>query len=269
MQRITIIENRPLSVKEYQGQRVVTFKDIDDLHQRPEGTARKRFNDNKHRFIDGVDFFFVRPADIRASEIRTAEINNFGAYLVTETGYLMLVKSFTDDLAWAVQRALVNSYFKGKVNPPPAEYLEACGVIQQLPEATTDEDIARQFLQALQAALSSGRYYLLPKGKHSRLERPGRLLGHYDDAVITLICSEAYSIYADAPASYMLSRSVAQTLRPALTRCGLALPRTKKDGWRRIHGRECSTIRLDRGIADAISGFKPTLSSRKRALLGN
>ena len=267
MQQITIIENRPLSVKEYRGQRVVTFKDIDDLHQRPEGTAKKRFNDNRRHFIEGVDFFTARKGDFLKSEIRTLEIPNRGLIVFTETGYLMLVKSFTDDLAWAVQRALVNSYFKGKVNPPPAEYLEACGVIQQLPEAPTDEDIARHFLQALQAALSSGRYYLLPKGKHSRLERPGRLLGHYDDAVITLICSEAYSIYADAPASYTLSRSVAQTLRPALARCGLALPRTKKDGKRRIHGRECSTIRLDRGLADAMSGFKPALASRKRAAL--
>jgi hypothetical protein len=32
--------------------------------------------------------------------------------VVTESGYLMLVKSFTDDLAWDVQRQLVNTYFK-------------------------------------------------------------------------------------------------------------------------------------------------------------
>lgn len=32
--------------------------------------------------------------------------------LITEQGYLMLVKSLTDDLAWEVQRKLVKSYFK-------------------------------------------------------------------------------------------------------------------------------------------------------------
>ena len=32
--------------------------------------------------------------------------------LITESGYLMLVKSFTDDLAWDVQRQLVNLYFR-------------------------------------------------------------------------------------------------------------------------------------------------------------
>ena len=34
--------------------------------------------------------------------------------LLTESGYLMLVKSFTDDIAWSVQRQLVNSYFRVK-----------------------------------------------------------------------------------------------------------------------------------------------------------
>ena len=32
--------------------------------------------------------------------------------LITESGYLMLVKSFTDDKAWEVQRSLVDNYFK-------------------------------------------------------------------------------------------------------------------------------------------------------------
>ena len=30
--------------------------------------------------------------------------------LLTENGYLLLVKSFTDDLAWRVQRSLANAY---------------------------------------------------------------------------------------------------------------------------------------------------------------
>lgn len=51
------IGNSDISVKEYDGRRVVTFKDIDMVHGRPEGTARKRFNNNKKRFIDGKDFF--------------------------------------------------------------------------------------------------------------------------------------------------------------------------------------------------------------------
>lgn len=113
MNEITI-NNHVIPIKEYNGQRVVTFKDIDAVHERSEGTARKRFNDNRERFIEGVDFFKV----CQPSEIRTLGITRpqggvpEEVTLITETGYLMLVKSFTDDLAWQVQRELVNCYFK-------------------------------------------------------------------------------------------------------------------------------------------------------------
>ncbi len=108
------INGLPLGIKEYKGQRVVTFRDIDIVHKRPEGTARKKFNINRKHFIEGEDFFIVKPADIVMSNIPVSEINNRGTILLTESGYLMIVKSFTDDLAWNVQRKLVNSYFKIK-----------------------------------------------------------------------------------------------------------------------------------------------------------
>lgn len=108
LQTVTI-NSTDISIKEYKGKRVVTLKEIDQCHGRPEGTARKRFNDNKAHFIEGVDYF-----NAQMSEKRTLgfEIPNRGLTLITESGYLMLVKSFTDDLAWDVQRQLVNSYFK-------------------------------------------------------------------------------------------------------------------------------------------------------------
>lgn len=120
MNEMVHIGNSDISIKEYNGQRVVTFKDIDMVHGRPDGTARKRFADNRNRFIEGQDFFIVTPKSLenaKMSEKRTAgieEVNPRGTALVTEQGYLMLVKSFTDDLAWEVQRQLVNAYFKVK-----------------------------------------------------------------------------------------------------------------------------------------------------------
>ena len=104
-----------VAVKEYKGKRVVTFKDIDQCHGRPEGTARKRFNDNKKHFINGTDFFKITPSEFRTAigDMNSRQQND--VTLVTESGYLMLVKSFHDDLAWDVQRQLVNTYFrKGK-----------------------------------------------------------------------------------------------------------------------------------------------------------
>lgn len=114
MNTIQIID-RSIEVKEYQGQRVVTFKDIDLVHKRPDGTASRNFRTNKKHFIENVDFYNVTTEKCKSDEIRRAGFNNpRGGYFFTESGYLMLVKSFTDDLAWEVQRQLVNSYFRLK-----------------------------------------------------------------------------------------------------------------------------------------------------------
>lgn len=111
MNELIKIGTYDISTKEYGGQRVITFKDIDTVHERPDGTARKRFNDNKGRFIEGEDFF-VRKTDEAKTEFGIVAPN--GLILLTKQGYLMLVKSFTDNLAWDVQRKLVNGYFRSK-----------------------------------------------------------------------------------------------------------------------------------------------------------
>ncbi|MFR0018263.1 MAG: ORF6N domain-containing protein [Clostridium paraputrificum] len=97
--QIIKINNTDLSVKELKGQRVVTFKDIDMLHERVEGTARKNFGNNKKHFILGEDYIVIKPSDVNNFPI---PINNAGLTLITESGYLMLVKSLQDDLAWRV-----------------------------------------------------------------------------------------------------------------------------------------------------------------------
>ena len=111
-----VINQTALQIKEYNGKRVVTFKDIDAVHERPEGTARRNFNANKKYFVEEEDYYMINQPD----EIRTLGITRpqggvpANVILVTESGYLMLVKSFTDDLAWIVQRQLVNTYFKAR-----------------------------------------------------------------------------------------------------------------------------------------------------------
>lgn len=104
---LMIVQGTALQIKEYRGKRVVTFKDIDTVHKRPEGTARKRFNDNRRHFVSGVDFFKISPSEFRTAIGNMDSRQQNEVTLMTETGYLMLVKSFTDDLAWKVQRKLV------------------------------------------------------------------------------------------------------------------------------------------------------------------
>lgn len=123
MEKSITINQTEVAVKEYNGQRVVTLKDIDNCHGRTSGTARKRFNDNKQHFIEGTDFYKISPSEFRTAfgEHSMNKKQSQDVTLITESGYLMLVKSFTDDLAWQVQRQLVNSYFRveGKTQSEP------------------------------------------------------------------------------------------------------------------------------------------------------
>lgn len=114
-----LINGNYMAIKEYNLQRVVTFKDIDTVHGRPEGTARRNFNQNKQRFIEGVDFFKITPNEFRTAFGNMDKRQQNDVTLITESGYLMLVKSFTDDLSWTVQRELVNIYFKTRTEQPP------------------------------------------------------------------------------------------------------------------------------------------------------
>lgn len=119
MSEITI---RPSSLPavDYHGQRVVTLSMIDQVHQRPVGTAKRNFHKNRKHFIPGVDFFQVCANEIRSHKAGQLGTNfvpsSFGknasqGIFLTETGYLMIAKSLNDDLAWKVQRELVNGYF--------------------------------------------------------------------------------------------------------------------------------------------------------------
>lgn len=152
MDTITI-NGYELPVKDYNEQRVVTFKDIDLVHGRPEGTASRNFKANRNHFIENEDYFIVKPSDFQKDEIRPSEINNRGTTLLTESGYLMLVKSFTDDLAWSVQRQLVNSYFRlkkqAKISLDIEEMKTRIKLSDQYLKLAKNQEIPRQYRDKL------------------------------------------------------------------------------------------------------------------------
>lgn len=124
MAELVKIEGTELAIREYNGQRVVTFKDIDTVHQRPSGTARKTFNRNRSRFEADKHYFMLQlgteNANVRLTDIRNIVVPSRGITVLTERGYLMLVKAFTDDLSWKVQDELISGYFKAKAQPQTA-----------------------------------------------------------------------------------------------------------------------------------------------------
>ena len=110
-QNAIAVNGQSLPVREYSGVRVVTLNDVARVHGKEPKRIQNNFLNNKKHFIEGSDYFLIKgkkaTLNIGVGSKFTSQLNVF-----TESGYLMLVKSLTDDLSWQVQRMLINSYFK-------------------------------------------------------------------------------------------------------------------------------------------------------------
>lgn len=121
MKAITI-NATSLSPFMYQGERVVTFAMIDEVHQRPKGAARKSFNAHRQYFAEGKDFYRLTGQDLELFKLcacikrthKYSPISNKAreVTLITESGYLLTVKPFNDPLSWQVQNQLIDAYFR-------------------------------------------------------------------------------------------------------------------------------------------------------------
>ncbi|POF93127.1 ORF6N domain-containing protein [Pseudomonas putida] len=155
------IHNTQLPIVEYRGQRVVTLAMIDQVHERPEGTARRNFNEHRGRFNPERHFFEVTADDIRTQSIEQAFAPRTSkGVLITERGYLMLVKAFTDDLAWEVQEQLVERYFRPAPAPAPALPTDYITALEHLLASKRSEQLAleqRDHAIATKAEIGSRR----------------------------------------------------------------------------------------------------------------
>lgn len=102
-------------VIEWEGKRVVTFAMIKKLHNRTEKTIGENYRKHKDKFKYGVDTFLLKgkkelnllphgTVDSRANQLR----------LITESGYLILIKIMRDPLAWETQKEIIANYFNRK-----------------------------------------------------------------------------------------------------------------------------------------------------------
>lgn len=150
MNNVISVNGKNLAVKEFNEERVITFDDIDRLHERSEGTARKRFNDNKDKLLHGEDYWRLKGkalSDFRTNLNDPTEISKYTSHLIliNESGYLMLVKSLQDDLAWEVQRRLINNYFRAKQITKPTSQIDILrGALNEIERAQAEAREAKQ-----------------------------------------------------------------------------------------------------------------------------
>nr|DAN47230.1 MAG TPA: hypothetical protein [Caudoviricetes sp.] len=116
------INNNDVMVKEFQEQRVVTAWDIAKVHNREVKRINEQFNRNKEKMIENEDFFIIKRNEIPKSLSATLmDLWEFAPsmnemVLFTESGYLMLVKTFTDDFKLESAKRINKRIFHSKRN---------------------------------------------------------------------------------------------------------------------------------------------------------
>lgn len=115
MNNVVAINNVPVKICEYNGERVVTFQQIADVHGVRVEHIRNNYSRNAKRFIEGEDTYIIDYS--KKSYFDAFEVPPRGLRVFTESGYLLLVKTLTDDTAWEVQRKLIKEYFRSRSLP--------------------------------------------------------------------------------------------------------------------------------------------------------
>lgn len=110
-----IIFNKEIEIKEYNGERVITAYDIAELHGRDVKVINQQFNNNRNKFIENEDYFIAKKNLIHGvmSFTLANKLQNLKEIILfTYSGYLLLAKTFNDELSWKIQKELVKTYFK-------------------------------------------------------------------------------------------------------------------------------------------------------------
>jgi len=168
---MTAIERLKAVPLERLGQRVITLGMMDEVHGRPRGTAKRAFREHKEKLVEGRHYF-----PIASGELRTGNVPNPGnpstlQPLLTERGYLVLVKTFRDDLAWQVQEELVEGYFRAR------EHQVGDPVVRMLIEEV--RDLRNQMWGFFQGALSQHEQRLAALEQGQKRLRAGARQGLY------------------------------------------------------------------------------------------
>lgn len=128
MNNVVNINGKAVERIEYKGMPIVTLPMVDDVHEKAKGMARAAFNRHKRRMNEGEDYFIV-PFDewkplLGVHEMHDQSAKSKGGHtgdmtFLTETGYVMLVKVFDDDLSWDIYRKMVRHYFATRTESGP------------------------------------------------------------------------------------------------------------------------------------------------------
>lgn len=113
-----INKNQEIKIIEWQGQVVITTKDIAYFHGLEVRVINQKFRRNQKHFTINHDYFIATKNDFdntlesqRVIQDLFVANNQLEVYLFTKRGYFKFVKTINDDKAWEIYNNLIESYF--------------------------------------------------------------------------------------------------------------------------------------------------------------
>lgn len=166
-------------------------------------------------------------------------------YLLTRDAFTLLAMGFTGARALAFKVAYINAF--NRMEKLLTGHAEAEAIPVPAIEPTRSA-FSERFLDAIRAALDSGRYTLLCKRQRKRREsdaRPGaEVIGVYDEYEVVIGVLSALKAYEATTGE----RLHLFDIRAALIRDGVIIDDAKGKRVRRIGGKEVSAIRIPRAL---------------------
>jgi toxin-antitoxin system, toxin component, bro family len=108
------INGKRIERKEYNGVPVLSSWDIAEIHGKEIRRVNENFKYVREKLILNEDYFIIERDKFSETDfpIQNFIPNNVKEIpLFTETGYMLLCKTFGDDFSWQLQRFLVRNYF--------------------------------------------------------------------------------------------------------------------------------------------------------------
>ena len=109
----------------WQNQPVITTELLAQIYGTAVNNIQMNFTNNANRFIEGVHYFLLKGADLKAFKANPISLGQFAInkftrslYLWTERGTVRHAKILDTDNAWAVQERLENFYFANQPAKP-------------------------------------------------------------------------------------------------------------------------------------------------------
>lgn len=145
---VATIEGYELPIKQVGNERLITFEEVDLVHDLPSGTARKIFHSKREDLLEQEDYYRITTtfADKLLCNWQSKNMSQVasrrGTILLTATGYTAIARSIKSQKTWNMEKKVIKDYFWNflPIEEPLASQVTIDDImVQNSPEISSEE----------------------------------------------------------------------------------------------------------------------------------